>query len=649
MNLKKKLYNFWKVFRKQESALKLSSINYLPRWIILCFDIAIVVFSLVFTYLILQRFTIRDNLFLSPAIQYGSILLINVLYFILFKTYTGLIRHSTFIDIFRIFLTTTATGATLISLNYGTYFSTGEKLFIMPGIIIYLTISFSALFLFRVIIKELFQLIKGYTGTTLKKKILVLGTDDQAIGLAEAISIDPSSRFEIIGFLSNKHKYKSIKILGKPVIYFNNKITENIGQLNINGVLIKTENLSEQEKIEIVDDCLEMSLTVFNMPAINAWDSNTDLASKIKAVQIEDLLNREVIDLDTKLIEKDLYNKNILITGAAGSIGSELVKQIAKFKPAKLIILDQAETPLYNLELELKETFPQVQFYTELVNISNVFRLKMLFENFQFDVIYHAAAYKHVPIIEKNPHEAIYVNMLGTMNLANLAVKNKVSKFVMISTDKAVNPTNVMGASKRAAEMFVQSLQNEKNVETLFMTTRFGNVLGSNGSVIPHFKNQIAKGGPLTVTHPDIIRYFMTVFEACQLVLQAGTMGKGGEIFVFDMGKPLKILDLAHRMIRLSGFTPETEIAIKFTGLRPGEKLFEELLADESIHLKTHHEKIYIATDKTIPFQEIKKAFDAIVKASLRQEEEKVVQLLKNIVKEYKSENSKFSQLDIFK
>jgi len=271
----------------------------------------------------------------------------------------------------------------------------------------------------------------------------------------------------------------------------------------------------------------------------------------------------------------------------------------------------------------------------------------MLFEQHQFDMIYHAAAYKHVPIIERNPHEAIYVNILGTMNLVKLAIANNVSKFVMISTDKAVNPTNVMGASKRAAEMYVQSIQKEKGVNTLFITTRFGNVLGSNGSVIPHFKRQIAKGGPVTVTHPDIIRYFMTIPEACQLVLQAGTMGKGGEIFVFDMGKPVRIMDLATRMIRLSGLIPEKDIQIKVTGLRPGEKLYEELLADETNHLPTHHNKIMVAKDVPVPFNDLKKLFEMVVKSALKKQEMDVVRILKEIVVEYKSENSEFCELDV--
>jgi len=581
------------------------------------------------------------------AERYGIILGINVFFFIVFKTYAGLIRHSTFTDIVKLILSSFATGFVLIVFNYSYYYATGSKIYILPRLIIYLIISFSFLLLFRVIIKQVYHLFKENKNDVIKKRVVILGTDDQAISVAEALATDSIRPFELVGFLSDNSKYKNIRILGKPVILFNNGVCDNLKAYNVQGILILGDTLSKNEKNDLVDNCLENGLVIYNVPVVEQWNSKTELTHQIKVIQIEDLLNREVIALDNHLIEEDLNNKVILITGGAGSIGSEMVQQIAKFNPEKLVILDQAETPLYNLELELLENFPELNFVTELANISNMYRLAMLFEQHQFDMIFHAAAYKHVPIIERNPHEAIYVNILGTMNLAKLAIANNVSKFVMISTDKAVNPTNVMGASKRAAEMYVQSIQKEKGVDTLFITTRFGNVLGSNGSVIPHFKRQIAKGGPVTVTHPDIIRYFMTIPEACQLVLQAGTMGKGGEIFVFDMGKPVRIMDLATRMIRLSGFIPEKDIQIKVTGLRPGEKLYEELLADETNHLPTHHEKIMVAMDVPVPFTDLKILFEAVVKASLRKQEMDVVRILKEIVAEYKSENSEFSELDV--
>ncbi|MCF6298127.1 MAG: polysaccharide biosynthesis protein, partial [Flavobacteriaceae bacterium] len=367
----------------------------------------------------------------------------------------------------------------------------------------------------------------------------------------------------------------------------------------------------------------------------------------IKPIAIEDLLERDPIQINNELIKQDLENKTILVTGGAGSIGSEIVSQLSCVKPKLLVILDQAESALHELELVLKEKKPNLNFVIELADISNVFRLENVFAKHNIDFIYHAAAYKHVPMIEKNPREAVLVNILGTINLSNLSLKYGIDKFVMISTDKAVNPTNVMGASKRAAEMYVQSFFNEYAEGTKFITTRFGNVLGSNGSVIPHFRNQIAKGGPVTVTHKDIIRYFMTIPEACQLVLQAGTMGQGGEIFVFDMGKQVRILDLAEKMIRLSGFEPYKDIDIQITGLRPGEKLYEELLNDTSKSLPTHHKKIMISKVPLVEFDDLKYKMDNIIISANKDSDKEIVMLLKNIVPEFKSKNSVFEELDI--
>jgi len=641
------LNKFRRILLKGDNKLGITSIRYLPRWIVICIDTSLLVLSIIAANLILQSLQISFYPTFTWVERYGAILVINVFFFMVFKTYAGLIRHSTFTDIVKLLLSSFATGFVLIVLNYIFYFATGSKIYILPGLLIYLIISFSFLLLFRVVIKQVYDLFKENKIDVVKKRVVILGTDDHAISVAEALATDSIRPFELVGFLSKNPTYKNIRILGKPVILFKKRVCENLSKYNVQGILILGDTLSKDEKNDLVDNCLENGLLIFNVPVVEQWNSDTELTQQIKVIQIEDLLNREVIALDNRLIEEDLNNKVILITGGAGSIGSEMVRQIAKFNPGKLVILDQAETPLYNLELELNENFPELNFVTELANISNMYRLVMLFEQHQFDMIYHAAAYKHVPIIERNPHEAIYVNILGTMNLVKLAIANNVSKFVMISTDKAVNPTNVMGASKRAAEMYVQSIQKEKGVNTLFITTRFGNVLGSNGSVIPHFKRQIAKGGPVTVTHPDIIRYFMTIPEACQLVLQAGTMGKGGEIFVFDMGKPVRIMDLATRMIRLSGLIPEKDIQIKVTGLRPGEKLYEELLADETNHLPTHHNKIMVAKDVPVPFNDLKKLFEMVVKSALRKQEMDVVRILKEIVVEYKSENSEFCELDV--
>ncbi|MGA9591413.1 MAG: nucleoside-diphosphate sugar epimerase/dehydratase, partial [Salegentibacter sp.] len=377
---------------------------------------------------------------------------------------------------------------------------------------------------------------------------------------------------------------------------------------------------------------------------------NKPIAQKIKSLQIEDLLEREPIKLDVENKIRQLTGKTILVTGAASSIGSEIVRQVADYNPAKLIILDQAETPLHNLRLEIESKFPDLKYKCIICDVGNQRRLELMFQNHTIDVIYHAAAYKHVPMMEENPHEAIFVNIMGTKNLADLAVKYETGHFVMVSTDKAVNPSNVMGASKRAAEMYVQSLFNSqrKNGEeiTKFITTRFGNVLGSNGSVVPLFKKQIEKGGPVTITHPDIIRYFMTIPEACQLVLEAGAMGKGGEIFVFDMGEPVKIMDLAIKMIKLAGYEPHKHIKVRITGLRPGEKLYEELLNDECKTLPTHHKKIMIGQDVVRDYEEVAAKIEMIIKSASKLRSDKVVAKLKDLIPEFKSNNSLFENLD---
>ena len=633
-----------------KNELSITDIRYLPRWVIIGIDTSLLLLSIWLAYTMVSSISGKFYDTLTIGYQYGLIFLTNFTFYFVFKTYSGIIRHSNFIDVVKLTLTSISSFALLAFINYLTFYITGNKVILMPWLIIFTVFSFCFMLTFRVVVKQTYNYVKSYfSRNTYKKKVVIYGSDSQAISIAEAINTESLQQFDFIGFISPDKNHKNISILGKPVFYYKNDLIEIVEKNNIEGILIVDESISQQEKNDLVDACFNLHINTYSVPKIEKLQKGEQVSHQIKNIDIDDLLNRSAIHLDDEFIKKDLTGKSILVTGGAGSIGSELVRQIAPYNPGLLVILDQAESQLHELELDLRNEFPNLNFISVLANISNAYRLKDIFSTYKFDMVYHAAAYKHVPLMENNPLEAVFVNIFGTYILSDFAIKNNVSKFVMISTDKAVNPTNVMGASKRAAEMYVQSLQQNDDVTTKFIITRFGNVLGSNGSVIPMFKKQIAMGGPVTVTHPDIIRYFMTISEACQLVLQAGTMGKGSEIFVFDMGKPVKIMDLAKRMIRLSGYMPEKDIKIEVTGLRPGEKLYEELLADTSINLPTHHEKILIAKDQPVDYDIIQEQIRILIKYASSGKDEKVVMQLKNIVAEYKSSNSRFEFLDFEK
>ena len=644
MNYRK---NFTKRIYGGDNIVNLSDVRYLPRWIILAIDIGLIFLATLFSCYIIEKLSYNKDVFYNNVNMYALIIGVNLVYMYLFRTYAGIIRHSTFIDLFKLLLATFCSTVTVAVISYGYYLLFGIKLIIahIPFLSIFFASSFMILFMFRLFVKEFFHIVREFRRSTLKKRILVLGIDETSIAIARAVLDNPNLPYHIVGFLTQRHDSRRAHLLGKP-IFSKEKIERNDKEdLALDGVLIIKEMMSKEEMNSWVNLFLEKDLQVFKAPSVQKL-RDSDLGASIKTLQIEDLLNRKPIKIENEEVKRRHFGKNILITGGAGSIGSEIVRQVSQFEPELVVVLDQAETPLYEVELEMREKFPNIHFKFVLADISNRHRIEPLFQKYNFSMVYHAAAYKHVPLVEQNPHEAILVNILGTKNLSVLASKYKVNRFVMISTDKAVNPTNVMGASKRAAELFVQALQKTEGNTTKFITTRFGNVLGSNGSVIPHFKKQIEAGGPITITHPDIVRYFMTIPEACDLVLQAGTMGNGGEIFVFDMGEPVKILDLATRMIKLSGFEPNTDIKIIYTGLRPGEKLYEELLSYDAKTLPTHNEKIMVSKDPTMAFNEIEKYANQITKAALRREKVEVVQILKTIVPEFKSNNSIYEVLD---
>lgn len=644
MQLTKKIHN---ALYTGDNKIKMLDQRYLPRWIVILLDIFICCTSLIIVYFAFQKIPVNFNTFLSIPLQGLIVLSVNIFFFFVFRTFSGIIRHSTFTDILKMAFSAFATTFIVLLGNEIVSYAYGFKIYLTTSVLLYMLLSFTLMLLFRIAVKETYQFLKNSSSGTLKKKVAIIGVDDNTISLGKALTTESNLPFHLVGFLTENMVSKRYKILNKPVIPIKENFSEVISKLGIDGVLIVSGSLTGKKKNQIVEECLAHNIEVFNVPTLQRWNKKADIKNYIKPIQIEDLLERESINIDNDLIKKDLENKTILVTGGVGSIGRELVLQLAEFNPKLVVILDQAESALYEFELFLEQNYPSLNFITELANISNMYRLESIFNKYEFKMVYHAAAYKHVPLIERNPHEAVYVNILGTVNLAILCISFHVEKFVMVSTDKAVNPTNVMGASKRVAEMYVQSLQNEKGVTTRFITTRFGNVLGSNGSVIPYFRKQISQGGPVTVTHKDIIRYFMTISEACQLLLQAGTMGNGGEIFVFDMGEPVKILKLAEKMIRLSGMEPYVDIDIKITGLRPGEKLYEELLNDSSIVLPTHHPKIMIAQAPYTNFKDIKVKVKELIKTATRYKDNNVIKLLKEIVPEYVSNTSLFESHDI--
>lgn len=624
---------------------QLSDIRYLPRWVVFMIDILLLIFSIYLSYLIINRLHAYDEGLLIPMQRYTLIVGINIFFMYIFRTFAGIIRHSTFIDLFKLLLSSFFTFLVLFVINIIGTAIWDKPLMLLPFLWIYFAISLVMLFLFRLFVKEFFHMIRDQRTRPHKTRILVLGIGEQSIAVARAIIDNPNLPYQVVGFLTQRTDSKKAILLGKPIFVKQNLSDRTKEQMAVDGVLIIKELLSRDEMNMWVNVFLEKDLKIFKAPSVQKVRER-DLGVNIRTLQIEDLLNRKPIKIENEEVKRRHFGKTVLVTGGAGSIGSEIVYQVAQFNPSLIVVVDQAETPLYDVELRMKEKYPDISFKFVLADISNKNRIEPLFEKYSFSMVYHAAAYKHVPLIEENPHEGVLVNIFGTKTLANLACKYKVNRFVMVSTDKAVNPTNVMGATKRAAELYVQSLQHTEGNITKFITTRFGNVLGSNGSVIPHFKRQIENGGPITITHPDIVRYFMTIPEACELVLEAGIMGSGGEIFVFDMGEPVRILDLARRMIKLSGLVPEVDIKIVYTGLRPGEKLYEELLSDGARSMPTHHEKIMISKDQYVNYPQIDALTNEITKAAMRKDKMEVVRLLKNIVSEFKSNNSVYEDLD---
>lgn len=638
-------------FSRENLKFNIHNLGYLPRWVIVLIDLSVIFLCFAFTLIIFKGTGLNYIITQHSILFFMSFLVVNIFFFWLFRTYSGIIRHSSYIDAVKLLFSQMAVLFIFLFINFLHEFYYGVKVFLNTAFFINIVLSFCGLFVYRVIIKQTFELYFSEVGTEKLIRTIIYGTDANAISVANALKFETPTRFKIVGFVDKKNQNASKRMLDLPILVQKKKLPTLMRSIGAEGVIIADKSLSKEEELTIIDQCLEFNYKVYNVPLITDWENQKEISQKVKTIQIEDLLERKPIVLDSKLISKQLKDKTILITGAAGSIGSEIARQVLAFNPKKIILLDQAETPLHHLQLETEGLNSNTKIITLVADIRNKEALAKVFKAYLPQVVFHAAAYKHVPLMEQNPSQAILTNIEGTKNLADLSCLHKVNKFVMVSTDKAVNPSNVMGASKRIAEKYVQSLQSKKRnsgekITTKFITTRFGNVLGSNGSVVPLFTKQIAVGGPVTITHVDIIRYFMTIPEACQLVLEAGAMGNGGEIYIFDMGKPVKIIDLARKMIKLAGFIPEKEIKIQVVGLRPGEKLYEELLNDTSKTLPTYHEKIMIAEEIQVEFDTLNEDIeDLINKANFFGSDDIVLQM-KKIVPEFKSMNSAFQLLD---
>ncbi len=632
----------------------LRNLKIMPKSLIAAIDVSVLFISALLGYFIRSNFefTPIDIINSLPGmIIFASSGLLIMLWT---KSYDGIVRLAGLKDII-ILLKTVLFSLLLIEIVNIILVKAFNQDGIIPSsvLIIASLISLVMLVMYRFLVKELIVFAKTHhynkDGNT--KIGVIFGAGEAGIITHEVIKRDSKSNLIIHGFLDDDPKKEGKQIDGKVVFRGLDRLEELVEKFQISEIIIAIQNLPVQRKREITDECLRLNLHVSIVPPVNQWVNGGLEAQAIRDVKIEDLLGRDQITLDKSNVMDELFGKVVLVTGAAGTIGSELSRQIAYYKPKLLILLDQAESPLYDLDQEFKDLDIDISYKIILSDVRDRRKMNVLLRKFRPQVIFHAAAYKHVPMMENYPEESVKCNILGTQILADLAVLTKVEKFVLVSTDKAVNPTNVMGATKRAAEIYVQSLndfleKNHKREYTKFITTRFGNVLGSSGSVIPLFKNQILKGGPVTVTHPDITRYFMTIPEACQLVLEAGAMGKGGEIFVFDMGQPLKIIDLARKMIQLSGKKINEEIKIVFTGLREGEKLFEELLNDSETVKITHHPKILIAKVHPSNFAKIEAQVSMFYKLIDSNSENDIVIHLKSIVPEYISNSSRFEILD---
>jgi len=612
-----------------------------PRWVVFTIDLTISFLSIVLAYYLRFNFTLpqEEADFLPFVIL--VVLAVRALSYFIGKTYAGMVRFTGSRDIIRILFALFFGSVVFVIINF-IKLQIDEKFFIPISIIIIdFFITAFVLAFSRLLVKNLY--IEFNSPKKERDNVLIYGTGELALITKKTFDRDTKTKYRVVGLVDHHVKVTGNKIDGVKVYHLKD-LESVLCSKKIKSFIIAEHNIPGIRKKHIIELCLEQNVEVKTIPDVSAWINGELNLNQLKKVKIEDLLERAEIKMDKDGIRKNILNKTVLVTGAAGSIGSEIVRQLTAFMPKKIVLFDIAETPLYDIELEIKEAYKFMDVEIIIGDIKNKALVEKVFNEFKPEYVYHAAAYKHVPMMENNPAEAVATNVLGTKTIADSALKHAVKTFVMVSTDKAVNPTNVMGASKRIAEIYIQSLI--ENNSTKFITTRFGNVLGSNGSVIPRFRKQIEAGGPVTVTHPEVTRFFMTIPEACQLVLEAGNMGEGGEIFIFDMGESVKIAHLAKKMISLSGLKPGKDIQIKYTGLRPGEKLYEELLANKENTVSTYHSQIMIAKVREYDAAEVKSEISELSEIAERGDKFEIVGKIKSIVPEFISKNSVYEELD---
>ena len=609
----------------------------LPRWLVFLIDSGTVFFSFLIAYMLRYNFEVYTFDISTVWRQSYMVLVIYSLFFLIFKSYVGMIRHTTIRDTYKIIIANSCALAVLFVATILSRRLEWSTLFNIPLSI--LLIHFGAvtilLFFFRVFVKLFYEF--ASSSKKARKNVLIYGSGEMGILVKRLIEGDPKNQYRLIGFIDDDKKIQGKKVDGYEVLSRQVLTKEYIENEEISVFIIAINNIVPSRKKDVIESMIGFGCEILDTPAFDTWMNGQLEVKNLKKVKFEDLLGRDPIKLDLDKIQKGLIGKTIMVTGGAGSIGSEIARQLIRFNSKQIIIVDQAETPCFYLGEELKSRFPDSNIRIIIGDVTRSEYMEEIFRKYRPDIVFHAAAYKHVPLMESHPHEAYRVNVGGTKIISELAIKYKAEKFVIISSDKAVNPTNVMGATKKICELLVHALSKRTDISTQFITTRFGNVLGSNGSVIPLFNQQIADGGPVTITHPDITRFFMTIPEACQLVLEAGFMGNGGEIYVFDMGEPVKVLDVAINLIRLSGLVPHKDIKIKYVGLRPGEKLYEELFSADEPMIPTHHPKISIAQVADSDFETLKRRIDYVLSTLNDLSETEVIEQMQLIVPGYKS------------